>query len=97
VALYDTFAGPNLNPQYTGLSQDLGDLRIYLDIGAADYLINNIRKLHEDMETAVIPHVWVLNEGQHEDAYWAAHVTDYLMWYTQPWPLARESYPPCQH
>jgi enterochelin esterase-like enzyme len=94
-ALLDIAAGPNLNPQHTGLNQELGDLRIYLDIGAQDYLIANIRRLHEDMETAAIPHTWVLNEGQHENAYWSAHVADYLAWYTLPWSLAREAYPPC--
>ena len=96
-ALYDTFAGPAINPQYTGLNNDLGDLRIYLDIGAQDYLIANLRRLHEDMETAVIPHTWVLNEGQHDNAYWSAHVAEYLTWYAAPWPLARDTYPPCSH
>jgi enterochelin esterase-like enzyme len=86
-----------VNPQYTGLSQNLGDLRIYLDIGADDYVINNIRRLHNEMETAVppIPHTWVLNEGRHEEAYWQAHIPDYLAWYTQPWPIDRDRYPIC--
>ena len=94
-ALYDIAAGPNLNPQQTGLTRDLGNLRIYLDIGKQDYLIPNVRQLHEDMETAAIPHTWVLNEGQHENDYWMAHIEEYLTWYTLPWPLARNSYPIC--
>ena len=94
-ALYDIYAGPSINPQHTGLNNELGDLRIYFDIGAQDYLIPNIRRLHEEMETANIAHTWVLNEGQHADAYWAAHVADYLAWYTSPWSLARDAYPPC--
>ncbi|MCP4418186.1 MAG: hypothetical protein GY805_16310, partial [Chloroflexi bacterium] len=40
-ALLDQYAWPAINPQFTGLSQDLGDLRIYLDIGANDYVIHN--------------------------------------------------------
>lgn len=84
-ALIDSYAWPAVNPQYTGLSQDLGDLRVYFDIGENDWVINNIRKLHTDMEAANIAHTWVLNSGQHEEAYWAAHVDDYLAWYTKPW------------
>ncbi|MFZ0547341.1 MAG: alpha/beta hydrolase-fold protein [Candidatus Promineifilaceae bacterium] len=95
-ALYDTAAGPDLNPQYTGLNNDLGDIRIYFDIGASDYLIPNIRQLHEDMVASGRSHEWVLNEGSHEDAYWAAHVRDYLHWYSEPWPFAESAYPPCQ-
>lgn len=96
-ALLDQYAWPAVNPQYTGLSQNLGDLRIYLDIGESDYVIHNIRQLHEDMETAVPPitHTWVLNEGGHEEAYWQMHIPDYLAWYTAPWPFEQEDYPPC--
>ena len=97
-SLLDAFAEPDINPQFTGLSQDLGDLRIYFDIGVNDYVINNIRQLHEDMETAVppIPHTWVLNEGGHEDAYWQRHIPEYLAWYTDPWPFDRTSYSACE-
>ncbi len=94
-ALYDTAAGPELNPQFTGLTNDLGDLRIYLDIGEDDYLIPNIRRLHEDMVTAGRPHLWVLNEGSHEDSYWALHGIDYLRWYTEPWSFDEAAYPAC--
>lgn len=96
-ALLDQFAWPAVNPQFTGLSQDLDNLRIYLDIGADDYVINNIRQLHLDMETAVppIPHTWLLNEGGHENSYWQNHIPDYLTWYTAPWPAKRSFYPVC--
>lgn len=94
-ALLDQFAGPTINPQQTALSNDLGDLRIYLDIGAQDYLRANTIQLHEDMEAAGVRHTWVLQEGRHEDAYWAAHVADYLQWYAEPWPVEREGYADC--
>jgi enterochelin esterase-like enzyme len=94
-ALLDTHAGPDVNPQYTGLNNNLGNLRIYLDIGANDYVIHNIRRLHQDMETAGIAHTWVLNEGYHEEAYWKTHLGDYLYWYTAPWPHSPASYHPC--
>jgi enterochelin esterase-like enzyme len=94
-ALLDIAAGPELNPQYTGLNNNLGSLRIYLDIGANDYVMANIRRLHEDMAAAGIPHTWVLNEGRHENAYWAAHIADYLTWYTTAWLGNRAEYPVC--
>jgi enterochelin esterase-like enzyme len=94
-ALLDTHAGPDLNPQYTGLSHDLGHLRIYLDIGAEDYVIHNVRRLHQEMTAAGVEHTWVLNDGRHEEAYWSAHLTGYLRWYTMPWPQERAAYPPC--
>jgi enterochelin esterase-like enzyme len=94
-ALLDSAAGPDLNPQYTALSNPLGDLRIYLDIGQQDWVIGNIKQLHEDLASRSIPHVWQLNDGAHEDAYWAAHTGEYLTWYASPWPLDRNQYLPC--
>ena len=96
-ALLDTHAGPDVNPQYTGLNNNLGNLRIYLDIGTNDYVIHNIHRLHEDMMAAGIDHTWVLNEGSHEEAYWTTHLPDYLLWYTAVWPLDPHNYPPCTH
>ena len=84
-----------MDPQYTALANDLEDLRIYFDIGSADYLINEIRQLHLDMSEAGIPHQWTLNEGQHAEEYWSQHLEDYLVWYAQPWPKDRILYPPC--
>ncbi len=95
-ALLDTHAGPGINPQLTALTNDLGDLRIYLDIGDDDYVRANTIKLHDDMEAAGIAHEWHLNEGQHVDGYWAAHGAGYLAWYGAPWSLLeRTDYPPC--
>lgn len=92
-ALIDSHAKPEVNPQYTALSQELGDLRIYLDMGVDDYLLPNTLQLHEDMAAQGIPHTWVLNEGAHEDSYWPQHLAEYLHWYSEPWSLDRDSYP----
>ena len=94
-ALLDIAAGPTINPQQTGLNNNLGDLRIYFDIGQADYLIYNIQRLHEEMETAVIQHTWILNKGDHNEIYWRNHTSDYLIWYSQSWQQKRADYPPC--
>jgi enterochelin esterase-like enzyme len=95
-ALIDSYAGPAINPRYTGLSRDLGDLRIYLDAGRRDPYVTHVRQLHEDMAAANIPHTWVMNEGTHEETYWVEHLTAYLTWYSTPWSPDRNSYPPCQ-
>ncbi|HSM54781.1 MAG TPA: alpha/beta hydrolase-fold protein [Candidatus Sulfomarinibacteraceae bacterium] len=95
-ALLDEYAGPQINPQSTALSNDLGDLRIYLDIGADDYLRANTIQLHQDMEAAGVPHTWLLNEGRHEDVYWAAQVEEYIRWYADGFSGERDSYPPCE-
>jgi len=34
-----------------------------------------------------IPHEWHLFPGYHEEAYWEAHVEEYLRWYTREWPV----------
>lgn len=96
-ALLDIAAGPDLNPQYTGLTPGLGALRVYLDAGANDLgVLTNLERLHEDMVNAGIPHEWHLNEGGHDDAYWRSQSANYLAWYAAPWPPDRQQYPPCR-
>jgi enterochelin esterase-like enzyme len=94
-ALLDTFAGPDVNPQQTALTSELGALRIYLDIGVEDHVRANTIRLHDDMEAAGIAHEWRLSEGRHNDEYWSNHAADYLRWYAAPWSLNRSDYPPC--
>ncbi|MBK8985644.1 MAG: hypothetical protein IPM39_06120 [Chloroflexi bacterium] len=94
-ALLDEYAKPDINPQFTALSNDLGDLRIYLDIGDNDWVRANTLQLHADMAAAGIAHDWFLNEGVHEEAYWSAHLDEYLAWYTEPWQQTTHDLPPC--
>lgn len=95
-ALLDVAAGPAVNPQTTALTGNLLNLRIYLDIGRDDWVFENTYRLHEDMVAAGIPHVWRLNEGGHNDAYWSAHAPEYLRWYAESWPADRNHYPSCR-
>lgn len=94
-ALIDSYAGPDLNPQVTGLTHPLGDLRVAFDIGENDGYRYQIEQLHNDMTARAIPHDWTLNPGAHVEDYWAAHTADYLLWYTRPWPFDRTRYPQC--
>jgi len=96
-ALLDTYAGPSINPRYTGLSQNLGDLRIYLDIGRDDYVITPLLALHDEMTAQQIVHTWLLNEGRHEEAYWTSHLADYLRWYGSLWEGEGTAVPSCKN
>lgn len=94
-ALVDSYAGPDLNPRNTALTQELGSLQIYLDIGRSDYLLPPLLTLHEEMTAQQIAHTWVLQDGAHEETYWATHLPDYLRWYTALWQAAQLLRPRC--
>ncbi len=84
-ALLDSHAGPDMDPVSTGVANNLGDLRIYLDIGANDYLLPRAQPLHDALTAAGVPHVWQINDGTHEEAYWQSQVGAYLDWYNAGW------------
>lgn len=93
-AIFTDNAGPALNPLSTGLDPRVIGLPIYLDIADRDWLRQGVFDLHAAMEEAGIPHVWQLNIGAHEDAYWRVHVDEYLVWYASHWPADESGYPP---
>ncbi len=59
--------------------------RLYLDAGADDGWKEYMLNVEAVLTEKDIPHEWHLNQGAHEEAYWAAHVEEYLRWYTEPW------------
>jgi enterochelin esterase-like enzyme len=61
--------------------------RIYLDVADEDRPeIAESAAFLEDLLTQYdIPHEWHMFVGEHEEAYWQAHVEDYLRWYGQDW------------
>lgn len=59
--------------------------RIYLDIGRGDPEVGPVSSFEADLTQANIAHEWHLNLGYHEEAYWSAHLEQYLRWYAQPW------------
>ncbi len=61
--------------------------RIYMDIANQDAPeISKSAVWLEDLLTKYdIPHEWHIYIGEHEEAYWQAHVEDYLRWYAQDW------------
>lgn len=59
--------------------------RMYLDTGKRDWYIIQTTSFEQLLVEYGVPHEWYLFNGTHEEAYWAAHVADYLAWYTRPW------------
>lgn len=61
-------------------------LRIWIDRGRDDYAQLNIDLIHDRLIQNGIVHTFMLYEtGEHENAYWGAHVDDYLQFYTANW------------
>jgi enterochelin esterase-like enzyme len=59
--------------------------RIFMDTGDKDYLIRSTRWFEDVLTQKNIPHEWYLFQGYHEEAYWSAHVEQYIRWYAQDW------------
>lgn len=61
--------------------------RFYLDMGDVDSpaSIAASEQFRAKMTELGVPYEWHLNTGGHNDAYWSAHVEDYLRWYNQAW------------
>jgi len=76
---------------YTNLAYWLREIpiserpRLYLDTGINDPDINKAANLNELLNQNSFIHEWHLNTGTHNEAYWEAHVEDYLRFYIQPW------------
>jgi enterochelin esterase-like enzyme len=59
--------------------------RIYLDIGDQDRpeILKSATWFEELLTRQGISHEWHLFTGYHDEAYWSAHVEQYLRWYAQ--------------
>jgi enterochelin esterase-like enzyme len=59
--------------------------RIYLDVGDNDLERGFNMHMEEVLTAYGIPHEWHLNNGAHNEAYWSAHVAEYIQWYASGW------------
>ena len=59
--------------------------RIYMDTGRFDPEVKNATRFEQIFSQKGIPHEWHLNEGRHNEEYWAAQMDAYLRWYSQVW------------
>jgi enterochelin esterase-like enzyme len=61
--------------------------RIFIDVGDRDrpQILDVAYWFEGLLDERDIPHEWHLFPGYHEEAYWSAHVEQYLRWYAQEW------------
>jgi enterochelin esterase-like enzyme len=95
-ALIDSHAGPAEDPVVTGAVNELGDLRIWVDIGERDPYLADARPLHDALTAAGVAHEWRVNPGSHDEAYWRANLAGYVGWYGDGWQLDRAALPGCE-
>jgi enterochelin esterase-like enzyme len=97
-AALDTDITPDaFNPIDLALNAPFLDtLRIYLDNAAGDPVRPEVEQLSNNLVQRQIPHQYVINPlGNHDDAYWAAHMADYLTFYADDWPRDADALPSC--
>lgn len=77
---------PDIKPWLDSLAPDLLP-RIYMDIGEKDrpQIMKSTLWFEGLLTEKGIPHEWHLYPGYHEEAYWEAHVEEYLRWYAEEW------------
>ena len=56
--------------------------QIWLDIGDKDAWYPAAKLFHEQLQSYGVPHQWNVSSGDHNDAYWTAHIADYLRFYS---------------
>ncbi len=59
--------------------------RIYIDVGDADSELQTSRNFKQFLDKFNVPYEWHEYVGFHDEAYWSAHVEEYLRWYAQGW------------
>jgi len=52
--------------------------RVYMDIGKLDQFYKPASEFETLLAKNRVPFTWVVNDGKHEEAYWQAHVEEYL-------------------
>lgn len=59
--------------------------RLWLDVGDADSELTSILLFEEMLARNNYIHEYHFYAGDHSEAYWRAHVEEYLRWYAQAW------------
>ena len=59
--------------------------RVFMDIGDNDQEYEMAGQVEAQFTDFGLPHEWHLYTGAHTEAYWSAHVEEYLRWYIEGW------------
>ena len=57
--------------------------RLWLDSGDRDGDLGDTRWLEDLLTAYAVPHEWHIFIGDHTEAYWQAHVAEYMLWYAK--------------
>ena len=72
------------------------NLRMYLDNGASDPAGTEEEVFSSRLTARGIAHTYVINPvGDHDNEYWAAHISEYLAFYGHDWPRNASQLPSC--
>lgn len=72
------------------------NLRLYLDNAARDDAGITQKTLADRLGARGIPYTYIINTvGEHDNAYWSAHLSEYLAFYGENWPKNYNSLPSC--
>lgn len=99
-AFFDTENAPaSFNPLDLALNSSFlpqANLRMYLDNGAQDYVGPGQELFSSRLSSRGIPHTYIINPlGDHNDDYWASHISEYLAFYAKDWPKSLTELPSC--
>lgn len=61
----------------------LPPMKIRIDIGNEDYYIEEEVVFADQLQRLKMPHIFIINEGKHDEAYWRRNLRDYLIWYAE--------------
>lgn len=87
-AFFDPYHAPDaFNPLDLALNAPgIDRLRLWLDRGRDDYAAPGLDMMAERLTQRGLAHTYqVYPEGQHYFTYWAAHIPEYVAFYTAPW------------
>ena len=59
--------------------------QIFMDIGDLDQELSLARQVESHFNDHAVQHEWHLYGGAHTEAYWSAHVEEYIRWYAEQW------------
>jgi len=84
-SLPDFLGGPDAVAEWIeGIPRDQLP-RVYMDSGNLDASIKTAYRTENVLNEKGVPHTWHMNEGCHDEAYWRAHLPEYLDWYAGLW------------
>jgi enterochelin esterase-like enzyme len=59
--------------------------RLWIDVGDNDRGLASVQSFEAFLNDHDVPHEFHLYQGYHDEAYWQAHVEEYLRWYAAGW------------